>query len=210
MEAEFNLAARRSHSSGSHSVSYTGTETGSSNGGGGGNSGGIGAGLDQGSRSVGRTSASSSIGRGSTLSSLGRNSTSFTRTSLNNLTVSSSLVYKPGGTTPSSGVTILSTTPSRQQPQPFIVEQPSLGAACSGPFLVEVTRRSSASAAVPPLYSGSIAANIPSLAANLTSLVSIAGTSAVGVPTSIATTAGSALRETAMVSGVPSTEKVNI
>lgn len=202
--------ARRSHSSGSHSVSYTGTETGSSNGGGGGNSGGIGAGLDQGSRSVGRTSASSSIGRGSTLSSLGRNSTSFTRTSLNNLTVSSSLVYKPGGTTPSSGVTILSTTPSRQQPQPFIVEQPSLGAACSGPFLVEVTRRSSASAAVPPLYSGSIAANIPSLAANLTSLVSIAGTSALGVPTSIATTAGSALRETAMVSGVPSTEKVNI
>ncbi|KAL3225602.1 hypothetical protein MRX96_025746 [Rhipicephalus microplus] len=198
-------AARRSHSSGSHSVSYTGTDTGSSNGGGGANGGGIGASLDQGSRSVGRTSASSSIGRGSTLSSLGRNSTSFTRTSLNNLTVSSSLVYKPGGTTPSSGMTVLSTTPSRQLPQPFIVEQPS-----SGPFLVEVTRRSSASAAVSPLYSGSIAANIPSLAANLSGLVGIAGTSTTGVPTSIPTTSASALRETAMVSAVQSAEKVNI
>ncbi|KAH6924752.1 hypothetical protein HPB50_023787 [Hyalomma asiaticum] len=202
--------ARRSHSSGSHSVSYTGTDTGSSNGGGGAN-GGIGASLDQGSRSVGRTSASSSIGRGSTLSSLGQNSTSFTRTSLNNLTVSSSLVYKPGGTTPSSGMTVLSTTPSRQQQQqqPFIVEQP-LMAPSTGPFLVELARRCSASAAVPPLYSGSIAANIPSLAGNLTSLVNLGGASAAVVPTSIAATSASALRETTVASGVQSTEKVNI
>ncbi|XP_077493179.1 pecanex isoform X2 [Amblyomma americanum] len=192
--------ARRSHSSGSHSVSHSATETGSSNGGG--NSGGIGAGLDQGSRSIGRTSASSSIGRGSTLSSLGRNSTSFTRTSLNNLTVSSSLVYKVSGT-PGGGTTILGTTPSRQQP---CVAESSLTAP-SGPFLVDVVRRSSASAV--PLYSGSIAANVPSLAANLSSLVSVAGSSG-GVSGGIATTTSSALWETATVTGVPSTEKVNI
>ncbi|XP_077530233.1 pecanex isoform X1 [Haemaphysalis longicornis] len=171
--------ARRSHSSGSHSVSHSAADTGSSNGGG--NVGG----LDQGSRSIGRTSASSSIGRGSTLSSLGRNSTSFTQTSLNNLTVSSSLVYKPSGT-PIGGATILSTTPSRQQ-QACVGELPLT--AQSGPFLVDITRRSSASAA--PLYSGSIAANIPSLAANLAGFAGITGSST-GV-SGVATTNNSAL-----------------
>ncbi|XP_042149195.1 pecanex-like protein 1 isoform X2 [Ixodes scapularis] len=127
--------ARRSHSSGSHSVSQSATETGSSSG-----NGGSG---DQGSRSMGRVSASSSIGRGSTVSSLGRNSTSFTRTSLSNIAVSSSVVYKP---TPVGGGTLLGMTPLRQQQCPT----ESAVVVTASPFLVEATggRRNSSSASV--------------------------------------------------------------
>ncbi|CAN7995463.1 unnamed protein product [Ixodes hexagonus] len=134
--------ARRSHSSGSHSVSQSATETGSSNG-----NGGSG---DQGSRSMGRASASSSIGRGSTVSSLGRNSTSFTRTSLSNIAVSSSVVYKP---TPGGGGTLLGMTPLRQQQ----CTTESAVVVTASPFLVEAAggRRSSSSA---PAYTTGAAA----------------------------------------------------
>ncbi|XP_064488891.1 pecanex-like protein 1 isoform X2 [Ornithodoros turicata] len=121
--------ARRSHSSGSHSVSHSATETASSGGG------------DHVSRSTGRASASSSIGHGSTVSSLGHNSASFTRTSLSNIAIN--LVYKPVPMSSGTGA-LLSMTPLRQQ-QHFSLADVSVPAMVASPFVVDGGARTSIS-----------------------------------------------------------------
>lgn len=124
--------ARRSQSSGSHSVSYSATETASSGG-------------DHVSRSIGRASASSSIGRGSTVSSLGHNSASFTRTSLSNIAIN--LVYKPASMSAGTG-TLLSMAPLRPQ-QHFSSADVSMPTLVASPFIVEAGARTSVSTLYP-------------------------------------------------------------